>query len=354
MENKDAGSNSDLIYIFVYTFSCLGHIKWARTASGAPSKQKVQNNLEWNDEIKLNQSKHSEDSAAILPWPVWAPWKRHCSEPVLISSSVACLHTVSQCAVPMVNNISYQTSQFHFLFLAACQPPYHIRSGFVKGLVLLWKKCITSFFDFFAWSEPFRERAPVRYDQNFCSTLYKKEISFPTAQQLHPINISTVKIQTLQMLPHGHENPKPSIFTQTLEFCMSKTVENQKKLQENTCTLSLHQCTSIKATDASLPQSTSNRATFFPASARQTSLEVKQHSTSVLLPLCFIFKTKVSQSDRPLKQTLYGSVTHLFPWPQLNVVRADAARLNAAIRPLELQQYSLFQMSEQNGPTPHV
>lgn len=94
--------------------------------------------------------------------------------------------------------------------------------------------------------------------------------------------------------------------------------------------------------------------TLFSASARQTSLEVKQHSTFVLLPPHFIFKRKVSQSDRQLKQTLCGSVTHLFPWPQLNVVRADAARLNAAIRPLEMQQYSLFQMSEQNGPTPHV
>lgn len=45
-----------------------------------------------------------------VPWPIWASWKCHCSEPVLISSSVACLHTVSQWAVPLVNEIFYQTS----------------------------------------------------------------------------------------------------------------------------------------------------------------------------------------------------------------------------------------------------
>lgn len=120
-----------------------------------------------------------------------------------------------------------------------------------------------------------------------------------------------------------------------------------RRQQENTCTLSLHQCTSIKATDTSLPRGTSNRATFF----RQCKANVYGGKTTLYFRS---HATKVSQSDRPLKQTLYGSVTHLFPWPQLNVVRADAARLNAAIRPLELQQYSLFQMSEQNGPTPHV
>lgn len=74
-----------------------------------------QNTVKTQRWYSLDQYEHHESATAVNPYLKW-------------SSIVACLHTVSQCAVPMVNNISCQTSQFPFLFLAACQPPYHIRS----------------------------------------------------------------------------------------------------------------------------------------------------------------------------------------------------------------------------------
>lgn len=152
-----------------------------------------------------------------------------------------------------------------------------------------------SSFSLRTWSDPFRERA------TWCSCAirpellpqlttgaqlllpyvpYKKQISFPSAVQLHPINIFTVRIQTLQMLPHRHETQtNPS--NQTPDPCILDVewIRPSKITRKLTCTPSLGQRTSINATDASLPQRSNNCTTFSNDSGSKTTLDFRSPAT---------------------------------------------------------------------------